>query len=294
MGVQSPMSSAAARLPSIHVNGVDLRYELTGDAGPAIVLVHGAWVDHTSWRLVAPALADAHRVVRYDRRGHSLSAGPGICHGSRKQQEDDLVGLIEALDLGPVHIVGTSYGGSIALAVATSRPDLVRSVLAHEPPLTGAARPDSSLADQLGRVTTLLALVVADLVRGKHERGAIRFVEELALGPGSWCTLPESTRHAIVANAPAFLDLVADPGWGSVPVPADSDVAVLLTDGVISPRWMPAIVGALRATAYAHAAHCTFDSAGHAPHLTHSTNFIETVASFVRGVDTALTGRRAA
>jgi pimeloyl-ACP methyl ester carboxylesterase len=288
------VSARPAHLPSVCINGVDLRYELTGDAGPALVLVHGGWVDHTSWRFVAPALAEAHRVVRYDRRGHSLSAGPDIGHGSRRQQEDDLVGLIEALELGPVHIVGTSYGGSIALAVATTRPDLVRSVVAHEPPLTGAARPDSSLADQLGRVTTLLALVVADLVRGKHERGAIRFVEELALGPGSWCTLPESTRRSIVANAPAFLDLVADPGWGSVPVPADPDVAVLLTDGGLSPRWMPAIVGALRAAAYGHAAHCTFASAGHAPHLTDHGIFVETVASFVRGVDAALIGRRAA
>jgi pimeloyl-ACP methyl ester carboxylesterase len=275
---------------SLSINGVDLHYEIIGDAGPPLVLVHGAWVDHTSWRLIAPTLSATHRVVRYDRRAHSLSAGSGIWHGSRKQHEDDLAGLIEALDLGPVHLLGTSYGGSVALAVAANRPDLVRSVFAHEPPLIGIARPESSLADSLERVTTLLALVVADLVRGKHERGAIRFFEELALGPGSWCALPESTRRMIVANAATFRDVVADPAWGSVPLPADRDLAVMLTDGGVSPRWMPEIVGALLDSAYGHAEHRTFECAGHAPHLTHHTQFVDTVTSFVLGVDAALTG----
>jgi pimeloyl-ACP methyl ester carboxylesterase len=275
----------------VNINGVDLHYDLTGNAGPTLVLVHGAWVDHTSWRLVAPVLAETHRVVRYDRRGHSLSAGPDIRHGSREQHEDDLAGLIEALDLGPVHLVGSSYGASVALAVAANRPDLVRSVFAHEPPLVGVARPESSLADSLGRVATLFALVVADLVRGQHERGAIRFIEELVLGPGSWFALPEPSRRAIIANAPTFLDLVADPDWGSVSAPADAGPAVVLSDGGVSPRWLPEIVAALLETGYRHADHHTFDRAGHAPHLTHHTEFVETVTSFVLSVDAAFAGQ---
>jgi pimeloyl-ACP methyl ester carboxylesterase len=271
------------------INGIDLHVETTGDTGPTLVLVHGAWVDHTSWRLVAPALAATHRVVCYDRRGHSLSAGAGIGHGSRTQHEDDLAALIEALDLGPVHLVGSSYGASIALAVAARRPDLVRAVVGHEPALIGAARPGSQLADRMARVGTLLELVVADLVRGKHERGAIRFIEELALGPGSWYALPEQSRRVIVANALTFLELVSDPDWGTVPLPRDRDIAVLLTDGGASPRWLPEIVSQLLREEYGDADHHTFESAGHAPHLTHPMQFVETVTSFIRAADGALT-----
>jgi pimeloyl-ACP methyl ester carboxylesterase len=274
----------------VNIDGVDLHVDVAGEAGPPLVMVHGGWVDHTSWRLVAPALAEEHRVVTYDRRGHSTSAGPGVRHGARSQHEADLAALIEALDLGPVHLVGSSYGGSVALAVAAKRPELVRTVVAHEPTLVGVARPHSSLAGLLERVSTLLTLVVADLVCGKHERGAIRFTEELALGPGSWFALPQASRRTMIANAPTFLDLVTDPEWGSVPVATDLHVPVLLTDGGVSPRWMPEIVTALLETGYTHADRRTYGSAGHAPHLTHHAEFVESVTSFVLGVDAALTG----
>jgi hypothetical protein len=111
------------------------------------------------------------------------------------------------------------------------------------------------------------------------------------LGPGSWFALPESSRRTIVANAPTFLDLVADAAWGSVPASTDPGHAVLLSDGGVSPRWMPETVAALLETAYPHAHHRTFDLAGHAPHLTHHTEFVETVTSFVLSVDAALAGR---
>jgi len=273
------------------MNDVDLHYELTGDSGPTIVLVHGAWVDSASWRFLAPILAETHRVVRYDRRGHSRSGGPGMRHGSREQQERDLAALIEMLDLGPVHLVGSSYGASIALGLAAGRPHLVRSVVAHEPPLIGVARPRSDLAERLARVATLTELVVADLAGGNHRRGAIRFIEELALGPGSWFTLPEPTRRAIVANAPTFLEVVGDPLWGSVPRDVDPSIPVLLTAGGVSPSWLPAIVDALAEGVYAHAAHRTFEDAGHAPHLTHHAVFAATITGHIDLTDTMVSAR---
>ena len=268
------------------VAAADLHHDLLGDTGSPIVLVHGAWVDSTSWRLAAPGLAATHRVVRYDRRGHSRSAGPDVRHGSRAVHEQDLATLIETLDLGPVHLVGSSYGASIALAVAARRPDLVRSVVAHEPPLIDAARPGTELAELLARVTTLIELVVADLVSGRHERGAIRFIEELVLGPGSWFTLAAPTRHAIVANAPTFLDVVGDRDWGVIPVP-DCSVPVLLTDGGVSPRWLPGIVAALVESHYSHADHHTFERAGHAPHLTHHEQLVAAITAHIASADLA-------
>lgn len=61
-------------MPTTIANGVRLFYELTGDAGPPLVLVHGSWGNHISWDFVVPALAQRFRVVVYDRRGHGQSA----------------------------------------------------------------------------------------------------------------------------------------------------------------------------------------------------------------------------
>lgn len=44
-------------MPTATANGVCLYYELTGDAGPALALVHGGWCDHASWDPVAPIVA---------------------------------------------------------------------------------------------------------------------------------------------------------------------------------------------------------------------------------------------
>ena len=57
------------------VNGAELHYEMSGEGIP-LVLVHGGWIDATSWDLVVPAFADHYQVLTYDRRGHSRSQPP--------------------------------------------------------------------------------------------------------------------------------------------------------------------------------------------------------------------------
>ena len=143
-------------MPTKTINGAQLYYELTGDGAP-LVLVHGSWIDATSWDLVVPAFADHHRVVTYDRRGHSRSRRTAA--GSRRQDEDDLIALLETFDLAPAHLVGNSFGAGIVLAVAGRRPDLVRSVVAHEPTLVGVAAAGSQAglrSPSVSRVGTMV------------------------------------------------------------------------------------------------------------------------------------------
>jgi pimeloyl-ACP methyl ester carboxylesterase len=259
------------------INDIELYYELMGD-GDTVVLVHGSWTDHSSWRLVAPQLAERYRVLTYDRRGHSRSERSAV-HATRRRDEDDLVGLIESLDLGAVHLVGNSYGGSISLALAARRPDLVRSVAAHEPPLIDVARPGTPLADELAPARSLLD-EVADMLRaGDLEEAAKHFIEQVALGPGNWQVLPDDLQRTLVANAAMFLDLLADPQWGNVPSPID--VPVFLTDGDASPPWLPAIVRSLTSDVLPQARRCTFAGAGHAPHLTHPESYTTSIEAFV-------------
>ncbi|MDX6760731.1 alpha/beta fold hydrolase [Streptomyces sp. F8] len=77
---------------------------IEGDGEP-LVLVHGSWTDHHSWNAVLPHLTRAHRVLVYDRRGHSLSERPPG-QGTRTQDEDDLAALIEMIG-APVHVAAS-------------------------------------------------------------------------------------------------------------------------------------------------------------------------------------------
>jgi pimeloyl-ACP methyl ester carboxylesterase len=273
-------------MPTRRINDIELYYELTGDGDDTVVLVHGSWTDHLSWTFVTDVLAERFRVVTYDRRGHSLSV-PSTLHGSRRQHEADLAVLIEALDLGDVTLVGNSFGGSISLGLAARRPDLVRRVIAHEPPLLDVARLHPSLEADLIDVHTIVAEVNASIHAGDAEGGARLFVEQV-LGPGAWQLLPDGARGIFVANAPTFVEMIADPAWAEIP--AIGDVPVLLTDGDASPSWLPSIVDALRSTTYSHARHHTFAGAGHMPHLTDPHSFCVTVEGFAAAAQSFYTG----
>jgi len=265
-------------MPTQHINDTDLYYELTGDGDDTLVLVHGSLTDHLSWQFVVPALAERHCVLSFDRRGHSRSVGPATCSGSRRQHEDDLAALIETLDLGAVTLVGNSYGGSISLGLASRRPDLIRCVIAHEPPLLGVAKLDPLLEAGLADVHATAAQVSELFQSGDLDDGARLFVE-LVLGPGTWQMLPDDNRRTFVANAATFLDMIADPTWAEVP--AGLAVPLLLTDGDASPPWLPSIVEALASIAYPVAARHTFAGSGHMPHLTDPHSYCTTVQTFV-------------
>jgi pimeloyl-ACP methyl ester carboxylesterase len=266
-------------MPRQHINGVELYYELTG-AGDPLVLVHGAFTDHTSWRFVVPGLAESYRVLSYDRRGHSRSERPAA-PGGRRTDEDDLVALIETLELAPVHLVGSSHGSSIALSVAARRPELVRGVAVHEPPLLGIAEPGTMLGRMADTVLATMRAVAAEIGRGDAEGATARFIEEIALGPGMWRTLPVESRRALVANAPTFVDLLDDHDWAAVPLPAGAEPPILVTDGDSSPPWFGAIIAELFLTRYGQASRHTFRGAGHAPHLTHPAALVPVIRSFV-------------
>ena len=217
-------------MPRISANGVDLNYDLPG-AGETLVLVHGSWSDRNNWLPVVPELARVFRVVAYDRRGNGLSTHDVA--GSRRDHEDDLAALIEDVSGGPAHLVGTSFGASIALGLASRRPDLVRSVVAHEPPLISVAADDSDVRVQLEAVQATVKAVVAQVERGDARSAAEQFVEEVALGPGAWELLPQSLRETMVDSAPAYVAEQNDPMWANVELDelATISTPLLLTSG---------------------------------------------------------------
>lgn len=200
----------ATTMTGLSANGVRLYYEEHGTGEP-LALVHGSWTDATSWRFVVPGLAEAFGVLVYDRRGHSRSERPDA-PGSVDEDGDDLAALLEALGLAPAHVVTNSFGGNIALRLATRRPDVFRSLSCHEPPLWSLLEGDAESQEMLEQAAASLEAVGRRIVEGDHEGAARQFVEEVAFGPGAWeSELPPETRAVFVGNAPTYLDELQDP-----------------------------------------------------------------------------------
>jgi pimeloyl-ACP methyl ester carboxylesterase len=108
-------------------SGVDIAYERVGE-GPPLVFVHGAAVDGRMWRPQLAALSDELTVVAWDEPGAGRSsdvpAGFGLA-----DYADCLAAVIEALALGPAHVAGLSWGGTVALELYRRRPDLVATLI---------------------------------------------------------------------------------------------------------------------------------------------------------------------
>jgi len=269
-------------MPTAQVNGVRLFYELTGSGDDPLVLVHGSWDSHHDWDLVVPRLAESFRVLTYDRRGHSQSERPSG-QGSVREDVGDLAALIEHLRLAPAWVAGNSFGASIALRLAGERPERLRGLIGHEPPLLALLADDPAQALLLETVMQRIGAVVARIEAGDHAGAAEQFVETVALGPGSWARLPREVQQTHVENAPTFLDevrdseqLVFDPGWTR-----DFSRPVLLTLGDQSPPMFAQVVASL-ATSLPDAETFTFSGAGHVPHLTAPDAYVESIVQFTR------------
>ncbi len=101
-----------------------------------VVLVHGSLETWDTWQPQIATFAPPFHVVAYSRRYHPPNAAqPDGQAYALALHADDLIALIEALGLERVPLVGSSYGGYVALPVALRRPELVRSLVLEEPPI---------------------------------------------------------------------------------------------------------------------------------------------------------------
>lgn len=121
---------------SIVANGIVTNYHDLGSGAP-VLLIHGsgpgvsAWAN---WRLTIPALAQQCRVIAPDMVGFGFSQRPADMQYGLDTWVAQAIGLLDALDIGCADIVGNSFGGALALALAIRHPQRVRRLV-----LMGAA-----------------------------------------------------------------------------------------------------------------------------------------------------------
>ena len=198
--------------------------------------------------------------------------------GTFAEDVADLAALVEALDAAPAWVVGNSVGAVITLQLAGARPDLVRGVIVHEPPLRG-------LLSEGGADGPLR--VVLDLIRaGDHAGAAERFVGDVAFGPGAWARLPGQMRATMADNAPTYLDEELAPDSRSVDEAALARYAgpVLVTSGGQSPpMFRPVVQRLARLLPQAH--RVEYAGAGHVPHVSHPEAFVNEVRALTSRIN---------
>ncbi len=96
-------------------------------SGEPMLMIPGLGMDHTYYRLTAPLLASDFEVFTVDPRGVGQSDKKAPY--SVESWAADFADIIEDIGRGPAHVVGSSLGSSMAMALAESRPDLVRSLV---------------------------------------------------------------------------------------------------------------------------------------------------------------------
>jgi 3-oxoadipate enol-lactonase len=110
--------SRERRMDFIELDGIALRYDLSGTGDRTLVLVHEMGGSLESFDEVAPRFAPSRRVLRYDTRGAGLSQKVRGVLGI-DTMADDIAGLLDALGIdGKVALAGIAVGGAIALHFA--------------------------------------------------------------------------------------------------------------------------------------------------------------------------------
>jgi pimeloyl-ACP methyl ester carboxylesterase len=116
---------------AVNVRGV-VTNVLDVGAGPPVVLLHGSGPGvsaYANWRLTMPALAGSRRVIAFDQPGFGFTERPEGAEYTVERWTAHVLGVLEALGLDRVDLVGNSFGGAIALRFAAAHPDRVQRLV---------------------------------------------------------------------------------------------------------------------------------------------------------------------
>jgi len=111
----------------VRTGGLEIAYERVGE-GPPLAFVHGAGEDGRVWQPQLAALADEFTVVAWDEPGAGRSSDVPADFGLT-EYANCLAALIEAVELGPAHVAGISWGGTVVLELYRRHPELVATLI---------------------------------------------------------------------------------------------------------------------------------------------------------------------
>jgi 2-succinyl-6-hydroxy-2,4-cyclohexadiene-1-carboxylate synthase len=259
------------------INGVEYHYTTQGKGEP-LVLLHGFTGSSQNWSPVMPTFAEKYNVIAPDLIGHGQTSSPQNPQRYTMQHVcDDLATLIQTLTTQPVHLLGYSMGGRVALALAIAYPQLVKTLV-----LESASPGLQSKAERITRQTS------DDTLATRIEQAGIEaFVDEwerLAL----WHTQTAQQKNALrvqrlqnnpvgLANSLRGYGTGVQPSlWAKLP---QVSIPTLLIVGEHDSKFVQ--IAEQMHTRLSHSHKHTISQAGHTTHLENSATFVRVVLEFL-------------
>jgi len=168
----------------------------------AVIALHCSGSSARQWEALAGALGDRYCVIAPDLIGSgSQPPWPGERPFRLSDEAKPIIDIIDRQDR-PVHLVGHSYGGAVALRAALARPSRVASLSLYEPMVPHVLEtmgPDGIPAWQ--EISGMLRMIDAAIVEGAHRWAAECFVDYFN-GIGRWAAMNPEAQKAIMRYAP--------------------------------------------------------------------------------------------
>jgi len=268
---------------SIVAAGIRTNLHDVGSGSP-LLMIHGsgpgvsAWAN---WRLSIPVLARQSRVIAPDMVGFGFSDRPAGQQYGMDQWVAQAVGVLDALDVERADVVGNSFGGALALALAIRHPTRVRRLVlmgsvgvpfAITPGLDAVWGYEPSLAT----MRSLLDVFAYDTKLATDELAQLRY--EASIRPGfheSFAAMfPAPRQRWVDAMCSAEADIRALP-HDTLVLHGREDRVIPLANSLTLAEWIP--------NSQLH----VFGHCGHWTQIEHAARFNRLVADFLAEADAA-------
>ncbi|HKO68293.1 MAG TPA: alpha/beta hydrolase [Burkholderiaceae bacterium] len=247
---------------------------------PAVVLLHSSASSARQWDQLAGMLRPHFHVRAIEFHGHGEQ--PAWCSEAPLTLADEATLAVSALEeAGGGHVVGHSFGGAVALKLATMYPGLVQSVVAYEPVLFRLVLDDAVDPSLAQEVIAIAGSMREHLANGNSHSAAQVFVDFWS-GAGAWNSLPAAKQALIAARMHSVMQhfgALFDEPLQQVDV-ARLGMPAMLVSGSRTVEVARRIVEVLRAALPA-AEHEVLHGMGHMGPITHAVQFNQRLVRFL-------------